>query len=58
MLTSGGHDGHRHHAGATLRFYAAINDPRVVLSPNVDASKMYYQRLPRYQTTSPVEQQL
>jgi pimeloyl-ACP methyl ester carboxylesterase len=43
---------------ATLQFQAVVNDPRVVLPPNVDASEMYYQRLPWHQTTTPVEQQL
>jgi pimeloyl-ACP methyl ester carboxylesterase len=45
-------------AVATLQFQAAVHDPRVVLPPNVDATEMYYQRLPWYQTTTPVEQEL
>jgi hypothetical protein len=45
-------------AVTTLQFQAAVRDPRVVLPANVDASEMYYQRLPWYQTTTPFEQQL
>jgi pimeloyl-ACP methyl ester carboxylesterase len=42
----------------TLYFQAAVNDPRVVLPPNVDGTEMFYQQLPWYQTITPFEQQL
>ena len=45
-------------AVGTLLFQAAVNDPRVVLPPNVDGTEMFYQRLPWYRTTTPLEQQL
>jgi hypothetical protein len=45
-------------AVATLGFQAAVNDPRVVLPPNVDETELFYQRLPWYRTTTPFEQRL
>jgi hypothetical protein len=42
----------------TLQFQAAVNDPRVVLPPNVDETRLFYQRQPWYLTITPFEQQL
>jgi hypothetical protein len=45
-------------AVTTVQFQAIVNDPRVVLPANVDETRLFYQRRPWYQTTTPFEQQL